>query len=196
MQLADFNNAHEGRTFLVVAPGPSAEGAEELQTNGLVTIAVSKAASLCSPHYLVMGDPLERFGVIDQQEILNANQLATFCAMGAAGLTPDMVTVKLDTTERLDLDHPDKLAAHITTTYVATTLAVRMGAKRIGVIGHDLVGHKVLSKGMFPELINEGWRELGEALAGRGVELGMLSEVTMVTSVERRSKAWLAGVEV
>jgi hypothetical protein len=62
---------------------------------------------------------------------------------------------------------------------VATHVAYKMGAKKIGLIGVDFVGH-VLGDSKIEFFIGPKFKEFGEVLAGRGVELVLLSEESLL----------------
>lgn len=77
--------------------------------------------------------------------------------------------------------NPLYLPHYKSSVFAACSLAFKMGATWIGIIGLDLTGHPSLEK--YADKLNERFLWLGEAMDSLGVQLVNLSQQSMITTL-------------
>ena len=189
-------------SVLICACGPSVQDVLDLvwgpvssRPRVLVVNYAARWVPLEEIDYLVTCDPIERFSHRNAVAIGQAAAVATY-TFHAMGLDiPNVVdSVKVDTCASDMIDEPGKIAAATSSTFVAAAIAYRLGAQRIGVIGHDLIGHRVLSHPDHTAAERAAWSGLHARLAVKGVELRNLSAISKVDTFPHQPlEAWLRG---
>jgi hypothetical protein len=86
----------------------------------------------------------------------------------------------------------DALPAHFTSPFIASALAWKLGAKRIGILGMDcLPGHQMNNH--LPVLL-KGFEELRNALLQRGTELVNLSPISVINTLPLKSLSFIRSL--
>jgi hypothetical protein len=93
-----------------------------------------------------------------------------------------LVHFDLGTREEINLDK-DKIDFSVDSTYISIILAYKMGAKEIGLIGCDLIGHTLFKR---LEQINTAYTNLYNKLQEKGVNLWNLSKNSLVTTIPKK----------
>src|SRR6185369_13796605 len=96
--------------------------------------------------------------------------------------------------------NPDTLNYTQNSPYVALCLAIRMGAKQIGLIGVDFTDNHFFAKtGTHPlkgqfATIDGQYRKLAEAVRSHGIEIVNLSSISRLTAFPRRRAQDFAAI--
>jgi hypothetical protein len=189
--LASFAGAHRDETIIVCGCGRSLSGLAHPQR--FVTIGVNDVGRLFDPTYLVVVNPPSQFAPDRFQYVREskARYLFSQLDLGVRGPTP--VRFQLGRYGGTTFTDPNVLHYTRNSPYVALCLAAYMGARRIGLVGVDFTddhffgatGPHTLAAQL--TAIDAEYRQLGDALAARGIEVVNLSPVSRLTAFPRQT---------
>jgi len=197
--LSGFRNLHDGATVIVCGCGTSL--AQLRQPKRFLTIGVNDVGRMFQPDYLVVLNTRSQFAYDRFRHVESSQARALFTHVNLGIRHPHIVKVLLGRRSGTDIDNPNALPYTRNSPYVATMLALHMGAKRIGVIGVDFTDHHFFGNtGRHPlarELaeIDAEYRRLHAACERRGVRLVNLSESSRLTSLPKMSLEALMAEE-
>lgn len=196
--LRDYRGLHAGETLVVCGCGRSL--AELPEPERRLTVGVNDVGRLFDPTYLVVLNPRNQFKGDRFRHVEATRARAVFTQLDLRLRHPRVVRFRLGQRSGTDLSDPDRLPYTRNSPYVALCLAAFLGAKRIGLIGVDFTDHHFFGRtGRHPlsrdlTTIDREYRRLGEALAGRGVEVVNLSRESRLTAFPKRApESWLEG---
>jgi hypothetical protein len=167
MNLADHRNLFRGDDAIVLAPGPSfvravAKGLRVPSSTW--TIGCNRACLKFRPEFLVCvepaGDPIWR-EINDHP--LPTTTLATLPELARTGA--DLVLPTIHPRDWPGWECDVHAGATPSSAWIAAALAGYMGARRVGVLGVDLVGHPILGEADEIARQNERWAALAFELA-------------------------------
>jgi hypothetical protein len=190
-KLADFRGLHEAGTFVVCGCGASLN--DLTHPERFITIGVNDIGRKFHPNYLVVVNPREQFtgDRFHYVESSQAKYIFTQLDLGIAH--PHIIKFQLGTYAGTEFSDPETLPYTQNSPYIGLCLAVLMGARRIGLIGVDFTDHHFFAQSgshqLTPQLatIDEQYRQLGEALRARGVEVYNLSRQSRLTGFPKMS---------
>lgn len=187
VDLAELENIHEGADFIVAGCGPSAQGF--VPPEGSIVLGVNDADRYQRCDYLLLANnwnefPEERQRVIastparivfyhykrierELAPVLGRERLVSY-RFACSGLSRRGDGIAFDFSN--------------SSPYIACLAAEYLGARRIGLIGVDLVDH-ALGRGSRMFRVEKDFRHLVSALADRGVELVNYSQETRLEAV-------------
>src|SRR5579859_2156211 len=187
---ASFKGIHRGETLIVCGCGESLN--DFAHPECFTTIGVNDVGRRFHPNYLVVVDPKgkikeDRFCYVETSK---AEYL--FTQHKDLGV-PHQNIVRFELHKREEPDFTDPNMLHYTTlplpsTYFALSLAVHMGATRIGLIGIDFSENHFFARTGKPPLanylasINERFLQLSSVLRELGVEVFNLSCKSLITA--------------
>jgi hypothetical protein len=159
------------------------------------TIGVNDVGRLFDPTYLVVVNPRSQFQGDRFRHVENSNAQALFTQLDLGRVRPPVVRFQLGKYAGTDDGGPNSLHYTQNSPYVAVCLAVRMGARRIGLIGVDLTDdHFFARTGRHPlsgrlHQIDREYGALAQACRERGVEIVNLGSTSRLASLPRMSVA-------
>lgn len=190
--LASFKDAHRGESVVVCGCGESLNLLEHPER--FVTIGVNDVGRCFTPDYLVVVNPRSQFSGDRFRYVEGSNAKYLFTQFGDLGVAhPDVVRIELGSYGGTDFTDPRVLHFTQNSPYVALCLAVRMGARRIGLIGVDFTEHHFFARTGVHTLasrfgaIDREYGRLAEACKALGVEVFNLSPVSRLTAFPRMS---------
>jgi SAM-dependent methyltransferase/GT2 family glycosyltransferase len=191
MQLASFSKIHQDETIVVCGCGESLSDFAESER--FITIGVNDVGRRFQPNYLVVVNPKHQFsaGRFHYVETSRAEYLFTQLDLGVNH--PNVVKFQLGESGGTDFSNLNVLHYTNNSPYIALCLAIRMGAKRVGLIGVDFTDrHFFAESGRHPlapqfEAINEQYARLAKAAKAFGVEIFNLSGVSRLTAFPKIS---------
>lgn len=189
--LASFKNVHAGGSLVVCGCGNSLKSLK--RPGRFLTVGVNDVGRLFTPRYLVVINHRNQFGDerFDYVEDVGAEYVFTQLELGLA--RPDVVKFRLGEYAGVDFADPEVLHYTQNSPYVALCLAAHMGASRIGLIGVDFTADHFFARTGEHNLswqlpaIDEEYRQLGDALRERGVEVFNLSAESRLTAFPKLS---------
>ncbi len=195
--LAGFAGGRPGASIVVCGCGPSLR--ELVEPSRFITIGVNDVGRLFDPTYLVVVNPRSQFKADRFRSIEQSNAEALFTQLDLGPVRPPVVRFRLG--QYGGTADAGSQVLHYTqnSPYVAVSLAVLLGATRIGLIGVDFTDHHFFAAtgrhslaGRLREIDAEYGR-LAAALQARGIALVNLSETSRLTSLPKVALAhWAA----
>ena len=177
--LKGFRNYHADDTIVVCGCGSSLT--QLVAPHRFVTIGVNDVGRLFQPDYLVVLNPKHQFSGDRYRYVEESRATAVFSQMGLRLPSAPVIPVRLGRRGGVDNIDPDVLHYTRNSPYLATCLAMHMGARRIGLIGVDFTDHHFFAStgqhslmGEF-EQIDREYKRLGDECARRGIEVVNLS---------------------
>jgi Capsular polysaccharide synthesis protein/Glycosyl transferase family 2 len=189
--LASFSNAHLGETILVCGCGQSLSELE--QPERFITIGVNDIGRRFHPDYLVVVNPPDQFSGDRFRYVESSEAKFIFTQLDLNLCRENVIKFSLGTHGGADFSNPDVLHYTQNSPYVALCLAVRMGAKRIGLIGVDFTPHHFFaatgthSLASQLSIIDEQYRRLDEAIRRQGGEVFNISRTSRLTAFPKMS---------
>jgi hypothetical protein len=189
--LSSFANIHQNETIVVCGCGESLN--DFVQSERFITIGVNDVGRKFQPNYLVVVNPRHQFSGDRFRYVETSRAEYLFTQLDLRVKHPNIVKFKLGQAGGIDFSNPNVLNYTNNSPYIALCLAIRMGAKRVGLIGVDFTDNHFFSKtGKHPlapqfEKINEQYRRLAEAAKARGVEIFNLSRSSRLTAFAKAS---------
>lgn len=194
--LASFKDGHKGETIIVCGCGESLNLLEHPER--FVTIGVNDIGRRFHPDYLVVVNPRRQFSGDRFEYVESSQSRYLFSQFDDLNVPhPQLVKFRLGSRGGTDFSNPDVLHFTQNSPYVALSLAIHMGAARIGLIGVDFTeSHFFGATGTHPmavhlDLINREYGALGHACQEMGVELVNLSPVSRITALPKASLSWV-----
>jgi hypothetical protein len=189
--LADFCRIHDGESIVVCGCGESLN--EFAHPERFITIGVNDVGRRFDPNYLVVVNPRTQFTGDRFHYVETSRAEYLFTQLDTLGIChPHIVKVRLGNYGGTQFSNADVLHYTQNSPYIAMCLAAHMGAKRIGLIGVDFTDHHFFAAtGRHPLVssltrINTEYRQLGAALAERGVEIVNLSPRSRLTAFPKQ----------
>ena len=186
---ADFRNRHRGETVIVCGCGAS------LKTlpvpAGCLTIGTNDVGRLFDPDYLVVVNPPAQLAADRWSYVERSRAQVVFSQLDLPLQHAPLVKFRLGRFGEAGFEEPDLLHYTQNSPYVALSLALFMGASRIGLIGVDFTDHHFFGgTGAHPlsgrlAQIDREYARVRELAAARGVELVNLSADSRLTSLPR-----------
>lgn len=196
--LAHFRNRYRGASVIVCGCG---ESLTTLTTPpGTITIGTNDVGRLFDPDYLVVVNPPAQFSGDRWRYIEQSRARYVFSQLDLPVRHAPLVRFRLGRFGGAGFDEPDILHYTQNSPYVAVSLALFMGASRIGLIGVDFTDHHFFgATGVHPlshrlEQIDREYARACEVAASHGAELVNLSATSRLRSIPRGSlDAFLAA---
>ncbi|WP_434625692.1 CgeB family protein [Azospirillum sp. B2RO_4] len=186
-----FRNIHKGSTIIVCGCGESVSGFDDPER--FITIGVNDVGRLFQPDYLVVVNHRHQFRKDRFEHIENSRARALFSHLRLDVGHPKQIRFALGRRGGMEVDDPTSLPYTRNSPYIATCLALFMGAQRVGLIGVDFTDrHFFGALGTHPltrELrqIDMEYGRLAETWRARGVSIVNLSPVSRLQSLPRAS---------
>lgn len=186
-QFADFYQRHAGESILVCGCGNSLNQLHEPQY--YITIGVNDVGRKFHPDYLVVLNDRYQFTEERFSHITHSQAQAVFTHLKLDINHPNIVRFLLGQLGGVEVNESPSLPYTRNSTYVATCLALFMGAKRIGLIGVDFTDHHFFAQSGRHSLsrevprIRQEYARLAQAAASLGVDIVNLSATSEVTSL-------------
>jgi hypothetical protein len=185
--LKEFMNIHKDKKILVCGCGMSLEKIRSCHQD-YITIGVNDVPAMFDPTYLLVTDHPQRF-YGDRKELVQ-NSKAKFLFTCVKGWRhPNLVYFELGSRELKNLDNDSTIDHFLNSPYVAVSLAYKMGAKHIGLIGVDFTdghfynksdGSHPLVKANYLRRLNSAYQVMARELEKRGTSLYNLSEESKI----------------
>ena len=176
----------EALDAIVCGLGPSVRGWHAPE--GVCIFGVNDIARHLTPYHLVVVDRPDRFSD-DRRKVIESTRgrVAWMASPGGWRLSCSIVKhLELDNVnikEPLQVDGPH-IPQYQTSPFAATALAFQLGFRRIGIIGVDLIDHKLAPR---VAKIDAMFGKLRSAIAERGAQLFNLSSISLLHSLPRIS---------
>lgn len=191
-ELLGWRNFYKDGTIVVCGLGPSIKEFAPY-ARYFTTIGVNDIGRHFDPDYLLVVDPKHQFDksrgerTERHRHIAETKAMAVFSQLGtkSLGFEPDFL-VKMQVTRMgtPKIDDPVVLPCTNNTPYIATALAAFMGAKRIGLVGVDFIGHTF--EGSASQISIE-FGKLNGVIKAVGGEIFNLSQVSLIKTLRRGS---------
>lgn len=187
--LAGFHNYHIDETIIVCGCGSSLNHLPDPHRH--VTIGVNDVGRLFDPTYLMVLNNKADFKGDRFSYIENSKAKVVFSQLALRINHQNLVKIKLGRRGGVDFSDHNSLNFTRNSPYVATCLAIHMGARRIGLIGVDFTDNHFFGQtGPHPlarEIgqINAEFGRLCAAAAQLGVELVNLSQSSRLVAVPK-----------
>lgn len=187
--LASFYNFHLGQTIIVCGCGESLNDFAEPER--FITIGVNDVGRRFQPNYLVVVNPRNQFSSDRFLYVETSNAEYIFTQLDLDLKHRNVVKFELGTFGGTDFSNSNVLHYTNNSPYIAVCLAIRMGAKRIGLIGVDFTdNHFFEQTGRHPlvpqfETINEQYCRLAKAAKTSGIEIFNLSRESRLTAFSK-----------
>lgn len=185
--LKDFMKIHDGEKIIVCGCGTSLEKLRNSYSD-YITIGVNDVSAMFDPTYLLVTDHPGRFYGHRKDLVQNSKAKYLFtCTKGWRH--PNLVHFELGSKELKSLDSDTKIDHFLNSPYVAVSLAYKMGAKHIGLLGVDFTnghfynindGSHPLIKANYLRRLNSAYQTMVSELAKRGTALYNLSEISKI----------------
>ena len=184
MEFKQAIDKHANGKFIIVGCGTSALSMRGMELPGIVTIGVNDAGGIIGLDYLLIVDYKTQFSP-DRMRIISETKCKTFISVNSDWdsivnaaekykiILGDLALSHLDKQK-----YPDRIDYSNTSTYMATIVAYKMGASKIGIIGLDFTPnhynyedgvHKLVSKYNQLDPIRNSYKLLHEKLRELGV---------------------------
>jgi Glycosyl transferase family 2/Glycosyl transferases group 1 len=186
-----FRNRHRGETVIVCGCGASLNALPV--PAGCLTIGTNDVGRLFDPDYLVVVNPPAQFTGDRYRYVEQSRARFVFSQLDLPLEHAPLVKFRLGRFGAAGFEEPDLLHYTQNSPYVAVSLALFMGASRIGLIGVDFTDHHFFAAtGSHPlsgrlDQINREYARLRDAAAALGAELVNLSAESRITSLPRVS---------
>ncbi len=187
---SDYINLHENTTFIVCGCGPSIELIKEIDTSHVILIGVNDIERHLSPKYIVSVDSMGQFSRGGRIEYIVNNNCDTFFTQNdqygkVDGRFDNTKVCKIDMVNinnavRSDNGRFDKIFFSNNSTFVASHIAHKMGASKIGLIGVDFTNHNHLSTKSNLKRINNDYSRLNKEIGEKMYNLSPTSELTSI----------------
>jgi Glycosyl transferase family 2/Glycosyl transferases group 1 len=191
--LASFHRYHSGSTIVVCGCGASLK--HLISPERFITIGVNDVGRLFHPDYLVVLNPRHQFRQDRFHYVETSRSRAIFTQLELGIQHPHIVRIRLGQRGGVDLTDPKVLHFTRNSPYLAMCLAMRMGAKRIGLIGVDFTDHHFFAQtgrhaltGELPQIERE-YKALQESCIRHEIEVVNLSEESRLTAFPKMSPA-------
>jgi hypothetical protein len=194
--LLSYKDKHHGKSCIVCGLGPSLEQLTDEAKELFYTIGVNDIGCSFTPDYLITSeDPMRRFKQRKwnkkQMAILNSKAKAIFSVYGGRFKHSRPIRVIMEDLRRNHIENifeHNHLFAYRKITTAAISLAVWMGFKTIGVIGHDCTGPRAIndlndSLGMHGnrvEIMEKNLETIYTYCIKRGIQVFNLSDMSAV----------------
>ena len=182
LRIEDFVDRHAGEDILVCGTGPSAR-AQSASLGAYRIIAVNDFEAVVGvrPDYLVILNPEGSFGP-RWESIARHTAPWTFSHLKLPPFAhSQLVPFELGTRYAQEFAHRGVLNYSLDSTFVGATLALHMGARRIGLLGADFVGHPDLEPQMVD--INRAYLRLATWCRASGCEVVTLGSRSALTTL-------------
>jgi hypothetical protein len=195
--LSAFRNRHRGETVIVCGCGESLRTLAD--PSACLTIGTNDVGRLFTPDYLVVVNPREQFTGDRWSHVEQSRATVVFSQLDLPIRTAPLVKFRLGRFGEAGFEEPDALHYTQNSPYVAVSLALFMGASRIGIIGVDFTdGHFFGATGTHPlngrlDQIDREYARLRDVAAAHGAELVNLSATSRLRSLRRTSIASYLG---
>jgi len=197
-RLADFRSLHRGSHIVVCGCGRSL--LDFVPPANVITIGVNDVGRAFHPRYLVVVNPLMQFSPERREHLTTSNASYLFTPYDdLAILGPCRIPIAFGCELGTDFSDPNVLHYAETSTYVATCLAIHMGATHVGLIGVDFTEHHFFGQtGVHPlsqlvDDIDRGFEALARAAALIGTTIVNLSAISRLQRLPRLAlDAWMA----
>lgn len=150
---------------------------------------------LFTPDYLVVLNPRNQFSGDRFRYVEESRAEALFTQLDLGISHPNIVRFRLGKRGGTDVSDPESLPYTRNSPYVALSLALYLGAKRIGLIGVDFTEHHFFgTTGTHPlsgqlKLINDEYSAIARACARLGIEVYNLSATSRLTAFPKIAPA-------
>jgi predicted O-methyltransferase YrrM len=194
--LAEFRDAHRGETIVVCGCGESLTLLQRPER--FVTIGVNDVGRHFTPDYLVVVNPRSQFAGDRFRYVETSRAKALFTQLDLGVPHPRVVRFRLGRYGGTDSADPNVLHYTRNSPYVAICLAIRMGARRIGLLGVDFTEHHFFGRTGVHHLagrlsqIDAEYGRLAEHCRARGIELVNVSPTSRLTALPRSTLDALA----
>jgi glycosyltransferase involved in cell wall biosynthesis len=186
LKLQDFAGRHQGETIIICGCGRSLTDLRDPAR--FITIGVNDVGRLFDPFYLVVVNSRGQFKGDRFRYVEHSRARFVFSQFDLHLAHAPTVQVRLGQRGGTQFDDPGVLHYTQNSPYVATCLAVHMGARRIGIIGVDFSDHHffgptgphALSRQLGK--IDAEYRKLGQALNLLGIEVFNLGRDSRLTA--------------
>lgn len=161
--------------------------------NDFITIGVNDIERMFTPTFLLLANvrtefPKSRFYFIEHTK---AKEVFSCYPVFVDNI--EEVAYRLGDYRKADIDSDKGIDYSVVSTYIATIIAYRLGAKNIGIIGMDLtVNHVFAHSGNYhleglSNIVNADFEKLTESLRIKDCNLYNLSPISKVTSIPKIS---------
>lgn len=180
-----------GASVIVCGCGPSLN--ELPLPPPCLTIGVNDVGRRLDPDYLVVLNGPEQFTPDRWQHVANSRARAVFSQLPLPLRGAPLAPIRLGERGGVRWDDPRGLPFSRNSPYVALCLALRLGARRVGLIGVDFTEHHFFgATGVHPlarelDRIDAEYGRLAAAAAAAGIELFNLSPTSRLTTLPRLS---------
>lgn len=191
IRLRDLKDRHAGEDIVVCGCGRSLLDFREPES--YTTIGVNDVGRKFVPDYLLVVNPRESFSRERWESIVKTHPPVLLSQYKLDIPCRDTVRVRLGRYARPDFDDPNVLHYSQNSPYMALHLAVRMGARRIGLCGVDFTDHHFFGPtgrhSLAPKLaaIDREYASLNRALRAHGIEVINLSPESRLTAFRKGS---------
>jgi hypothetical protein len=190
-ELKDFRDYHRGAIMVVCGCGVSLKTL--VNPERYITIGVNDVGRLFQPDYLVVVNPRNQFQGDRFRYVEESRARAIFTQLDLGLEHPHVVRFNLGKRAGTDFSDPNSLNYTSNSPYVALSLAVHMGAGRVGVIGVDFANdHFFAPTGAHPlepqlAQIDQEYKRLYEECVRREVAVFNLSPPSRLTAFPKLS---------
>jgi hypothetical protein len=188
-RLSSFRNRQLGETVVVCGCGESLRTLAD--PSACVTIGTNDVGRLFTPDYLVVVNPPTQFTGDRWSYVEGSRAKFVFSQLDLRLQHAPLVKFRLGRFGEAGFDEPDLLHYTQNSPYVAVSLALFMGAARIGLIGVDFTdGHFFAATGAHPlngrlDQIDREYARLRDHATALGTELVNLSPTSRLRSLPR-----------
>jgi hypothetical protein len=185
--LKEFMKIHDGEKIIVCGCGTSLEQIRG-QHEDYITIGVNDVPAMFDPTYLLITDHPGRF-YGPRKELIQKSKARYLFTCTSGWRHSNLVHFDLGTKELRNLDSNSKIDHFLNSPYVAVSLAYKMGAKNIGLLGVDFTdghfynqedGMHPLIKANYLKRLNSAYQVMVTELAKRGTSLYNLSDISKI----------------
>lgn len=183
--LTEFRNRHRGETIIVCGCGESLRTLAD--PSACVTIGTNDVGRLFTPDYVVVVNPPDQFTGDRWSHVERSRARFVFSQLDLQLQQSQLVKFRLGRFGGTGFDEPDVLHYTQNSPYVAVSLALFMGASRIGLIGVDFTdGHFFGATGIHPlsarlDQIDREYARLRDVASAQGIELVNLSATSRLS---------------
>lgn len=185
--LKEFMNIHPGSKIVVCGCGVSLEKLRDCYQD-YITIGVNDVPAMFDPTYLLVTDHPQRF-YGNRKDLVQGSKAKYLFTCVKGWRHPNLVHFDLGNRDLKNLSSDSKIDHFLNSPYVAVSLAYKMGAKHIGLIGVDFTeghfynrndGSHPLVKANYLRRLNSAYQVIAKELQKKDTFLYNLSETSLI----------------
>lgn len=185
-KFTEYKNIHKDETVIVCGCGHSLKTLKHPEKT--ITIGVNDVGRQFTPDYLVVLNPKNQFKGDRFKYVENSQAKALFTQLNLGVKHPNTVKFKLGKRGGTQITDLATLPFTRNSPYVALSLAMYMGAKRIGLIGVDFTQHHFFANSgkhtlsLSLKTINLEYQKLYKTAQSLGIEIVNLSQESRISA--------------